>query len=68
MEYHATTTCDLHDRFACPDVVMHRYVNSDGEVWFGIPIHDGGTSAIAVSFCPWCGRALAGGERATESG
>jgi hypothetical protein len=54
MEYHATYTCDVHDRFECPDIVMHRYVNTDGRVWYGIPIHDGGTSAIKVAFCPWC--------------
>jgi hypothetical protein len=58
MEHHATIECDEHDRFECPDVVMHRYVNSDGAVWFGIPIHDGGTSAIRVVWCPWCGSAL----------
>jgi hypothetical protein len=55
---HATSECDSHARFACPDVVMHRYVNRDGPEWFGIPVHDGGTSAISVNHCPWCGAAL----------
>ncbi len=25
---------------------------------FGIPIHDGGSSYIAIRFCPWCGKKL----------
>ena len=36
------------------DVVMNKW--SDGT--FGIPIHDGGTSVIAINFCPWCGNKL----------
>lgn len=32
MAYHATYQCDLHDRFDCPDVVVHRYVNGDGSL------------------------------------
>lgn len=26
--------------------------------FFGIPIHDGGSSFIQINFCPWCGSKL----------
>ena len=47
--------CDVHkDRFDCPDALVTR--NSDGS--FGLIVHDGGSSFIAISFCPWCGERL----------
>ncbi|GAA4280288.1 DUF6980 family protein [Gaetbulibacter aestuarii] len=36
------------------DVVMRRW--DDGTL--GIPIHDGGSSIIVITFCPWCGQGL----------
>lgn len=32
-----------------PDILITKY--SEG---YGIPIRDGGTSFIAIKFCPWC--------------
>lgn len=47
-------TCDDHDDpYECPDIVVVQ--NND---WFGLPIHDGGRSAITIDFCPWCGSPL----------
>lgn len=57
MAENATASCGNHEWFECPDVVMHRYDDDDG-VWFGIPIRDGGRSAITINFCPWCGSRL----------
>ncbi|MFB9422507.1 DUF6980 family protein [Nonomuraea rubra] len=25
---------------------------------YGLPIHDGGSSSIAIRYCPWCGARL----------
>ena len=47
--------CDQHSDLAdCPDALVLR--SRDG--WYGLRIHDGGTSAIKVSYCPWCGARL----------
>ncbi|MFI7043936.1 DUF6980 family protein [Streptosporangium sandarakinum] len=56
-----TWHCDDHeDPFDCPDAL----------VWFGstfqeygLIIHDGGTSAIGIAFCPWCGSRLPESQR-----
>lgn len=48
MERYARYECDHHDRFECPDLVVSRFVKTVGPVWFGIPIHDGGTSASEI--------------------
>ena len=37
------------------DKIVH-YWNKYGE--YGIPVHDGGTSMIAIEYCPWCGEKL----------
>ena len=51
-------TCERHpDRFDCPDALVHR--GPDG---YGLIVHDGGSSMIAISFCPWCGSKLPGEE------
>lgn len=48
-------TCDEHARRAdCPDALVRR--SSDGS--FGLYVHDGGSSVIAIAFCPWCGTQL----------
>jgi len=38
----------------CPDAVITR--TNKG---FGLIIHDGGSSFIAIDYCPWCGMELA---------
>jgi hypothetical protein len=38
----------------CRDVVMHRF-GKGKNAWYGIPIHDGGTSGIHITYCPSCG-------------
>jgi len=48
--------CEKHpDPFDCPDnlVYFSRKLNK-----CGIIVHDGGTSFIAIRFCPWCGARL----------
>ena len=48
-----TVKCLKHnDEFDCPDVLI-KYSGKFNE--YGILIHDGGTSARRISFCPWCG-------------
>jgi hypothetical protein len=48
-------SCEIHDDpFACPDVVIVRTVRGR----FGLPIHDGGSSYVDISHCPWCGSLL----------
>jgi len=36
------------------NVIMRRM--PDGT--FGIPVYDGGTSIVVITFCPWCGNSL----------
>jgi hypothetical protein len=38
-----------------------RYVPEFDE--YGIPVLDGGTSYIALNFCPWCGAKLPASKR-----
>ncbi len=53
----ATLSCTTHtDPFACPDVFV--IIGTGGT--HNLIVHDGGTSAIGISFCPWCGRRLPG--------
>ena len=48
--------CDVHpDLSECPDSLVVR-VKDTGE--FGLRIHDGGSSFIAIQHCPWCGSDL----------
>ncbi|PID04110.1 hypothetical protein CSV67_01155 [Sporosarcina sp. P2] len=56
MAYHATFTCDVHkDPYDCPDqLILFDKTDQD----YGLLIHDGGTSSIGISFCPWCGSTL----------
>jgi hypothetical protein len=47
-------TCDQHaDRADCPDALIDRVRGG-----YGIIVHDGGSSVIAIAFCPWCGARL----------
>lgn len=52
------TQCD--SRFDCPDCLIH-YLPRFRE--YGIMVHDGGTSFVTISFCPWCGHELPTSER-----
>lgn len=56
---HTEYRCPDHpDPYDCPDNVVVRA--KDGS--FGLPIHDGGGSHIAISHCPWCGSELPAGD------
>ena len=47
-------TCDIHEsRYDCPDALI-QFV----EGRYGLIVHDGGSSFIEISFCPWCGSRL----------
>lgn len=51
-----THSCDLNtDQFDCPDALIH-FTPKFRE--YGLIIHDGGTSTICISFCPFCGEKL----------
>ncbi|MFN7138659.1 MAG: DUF6980 family protein [Limisphaerales bacterium] len=51
-----TSSCELHpDRFNCPDALIHYSPRSRG---YGIIVHDGGSSFVTITFCPWCGTPL----------
>ncbi|WP_322749836.1 MULTISPECIES: DUF6980 family protein [unclassified Frankia] len=53
--------CDQHsDPFDCPDALVDFSVRFQE---YGLIIHDGGTSNIAIAFCPWCGTRLPVSER-----
>ena len=47
-------SCDKHTAPAeCPDDLIGRFKDS-----FGLLIHDGGTSYVAITHYPWCGAKL----------
>ena len=54
LAYDLYQTCDVHpDRHDCPDALVAEVRGG-----FGLIVHDGGRSVIAISFCPWCGTRL----------
>lgn len=56
MESAAGSKCQQHpDRWDCPDALITYSTRFDE---YGIIIHDGGTSKIAIYYCPWCGSKL----------
>ncbi|WP_082023212.1 DUF6980 family protein [Sporosarcina koreensis] len=56
MDYHADFNCDIHsDPFECPDKILVFDIEHND---YGLIIHDGGSSSIAIHFCPWCGSKL----------
>jgi hypothetical protein len=56
MNNNIVLNCDIHkDVYECPDILI-SYIDKYDE--YGIIIHDGGTSSISFSFCPWCGKKL----------
>ena len=64
MSFHLKQKCDHHsDPFDCVDVAI-CYSEKNGE--YGIIVHDGGESYLAINYCPWCGANL--GDRSTTSG
>ncbi|GLW11603.1 hypothetical protein Misp01_67310 [Microtetraspora sp. NBRC 13810] len=53
--------CDHHtDPFDCPDALIHF---AERFVEYGLIVHDGGSSSITISFCPWCGTRLPESQR-----
>ncbi|MBF0442396.1 MAG: hypothetical protein HQK54_10870 [Oligoflexales bacterium] len=52
MEINTSFKCEkCADKYACPDTLID--VHNDGG--YGIIVHDGGSSHIRISYCPWCG-------------
>lgn len=48
--------CKQHEYpFECPDNLIFYSPKFDE---YGIIVHDGGSSFIEISFCPWCGTKL----------
>ena len=48
--------CDMHpDPFDCVDRLVYY---SEELREHGLIIHDGGTSYVAIVYCPWCGTRL----------
>lgn len=61
MAHQVAGRCDRHDDpFECPDAL----VTFDARFQeYGLIIHDGGTSAVGITFCPWCGSRLPASRR-----
>jgi hypothetical protein len=56
MSEQASFLCPDHpDVFDCPDALISFSRGNDS---YGLIVHDGGSSSIAISFCPWCGTEL----------
>ena len=54
MKYDLQQVCDVHrDRFDCPDALV-----AEENGTYGLIVHDGGRSTIAIAYCPWCGTKL----------
>ena len=48
--------CDQHsDPFDCPDCLI-SYIPKFDE--YGIIVHNGGSSSVEITFCPFCGAKL----------
>ena len=55
MKYHLEYKCDIHkNAFDCPDKIIHKSKKNE----YCIIIHDGGSSYIKITFCPFCGNKL----------
>ena len=56
MHQQVAFSCEQHSSpFDCPDAVV-SYSPRFRE--YGLIVHDGGTSTIGISYCPWCGTKL----------
>lgn len=65
MKRQLTWSCEVHqDIWDCPDAVVFRSKQNPNT--YGLIIHDGGSSFLRISFCPWCGRRLGSGDAATR--
>ena len=61
MDAVSSLNCEQHDdKYECPDVLI-SYIEKFDE--YGIIIHDGGSSAITISYCPFCGTELPDSKR-----
>ncbi|HWO76545.1 MAG TPA: hypothetical protein VNM69_11720 [Bacillus sp. (in: firmicutes)] len=52
MTYHANFKSEIHENpNKCPDklIIFNEKAND-----YSLIIHDGGSSSIGISFCPWC--------------
>jgi hypothetical protein len=58
-----TRTCTEHDKYECPDALIHRWANGTT----GIHIKDGGSSVSVIRFCPWCGTDISVPDAGDES-
>ena len=48
--------CADHSSLAdCPDALVGRFGKTED---YGLFIHDGGSSYVAIAYCPWCGARL----------
>jgi hypothetical protein len=57
MRSNVENQCAEHqDRLDCPDCLIDYRPKTDE---YGLIVHDGGSSVIAILFCPWCGADLA---------
>ena len=56
MRSNVESVCEQHpNRYDCPDCLIHYGARNRS---YGIIIHDGGSSYIQISHCPWCGTKL----------
>ena len=56
MRRNVESVCEQHpDRHECPDALIDFWPASQT---YGLLIHDGGSSVIVISYCPWCGTRL----------
>jgi len=61
MQAQVQFACPTHtEREDCPDALISY---SDKFREYGLIVHDGGSSSIAIGFCPWCGTKLPGSLR-----
>ncbi|WP_148210884.1 DUF6980 family protein [Methylibium petroleiphilum] len=56
MQRQLESVCEEHSsRHECPDALIDYFPRLKE---YGLIVHDGGSSSIAISFCPWCGTKL----------
>lgn len=56
MQNNLEAICDIHPlRKDCPDMLVDYHRSTKDYV---LMIHDGGSSGISISYCPWCGSKL----------
>lgn len=54
--------CDVHSEPEdCPDALVGLFGDE-----YGLRIHDGGSSYVVISHCPWCGARLPRGNGVSE--